>query len=164
MAGSIFSGPGWVQSRADITGPGSCRPASRRDFFLAAFRLTDILVSTKRWPVQAVLAALAAPRRRLILGLLRKGEHSAGQLHRALPDVTFGAVSQHLRVLADAGLVVCRTAGRHHFYSMALTHLTSLRPLLDELWEGPQGEQRLRAQVLEARRGPRARRSRRRPR
>ena len=62
----------------------------------------------------AVFDALAAPRRREILRLVWNREMSAGEIHRALPDVTFGAVSQHLRILESAGLVARRDAGRFH--------------------------------------------------
>ena len=53
----------------------------------------------------AVFEALAAPRRREILRLVWDRERSAGDIHRALDGVSFGAVSQHLRVLETAGLV-----------------------------------------------------------
>ncbi|HQQ78695.1 MAG TPA: helix-turn-helix domain-containing protein, partial [Thermoanaerobaculia bacterium] len=62
--------------------------------------------------MNATLAALGTPRRREILRLVWEEERSAGAIHGALPDVTFGAVSQHLRVLRDAGLVACRVEGR----------------------------------------------------
>jgi DNA-binding transcriptional ArsR family regulator len=58
--------------------------------------------------MHAVLRALAEPRRREILRLTWRSERAAGELHRALGGVTFGAVSQHLKVLADAGLVDVR--------------------------------------------------------
>jgi DNA-binding transcriptional ArsR family regulator len=61
--------------------------------------------------VDTVLVALGAARRREILGLLRCGERAAGEIHRALGDVTFGAVSQHLGVLERAGLVQVRREG-----------------------------------------------------
>ena len=66
--------------------------------------------------MEAVLKALAAPRRRAILRLVWSAERSAGEIHRAFDDVTFGAVSQHLRVLAEAGLVEVRAAGRARLY------------------------------------------------
>ena len=50
------------------------------------------------------IEALGAPRRREILRLVWQRERSAGDVHRALGDVTFGAVSQQLRILADSGL------------------------------------------------------------
>src|SRR5438105_4156008 len=63
----------------------------------------------------ALLAAVASPRRREILRLLWTTELTAGAIHDAMPDVTFGAVSLQLKVLADAGLVEARSgAARLH--------------------------------------------------
>src|SRR5262245_28350195 len=84
--------------------------------------------------MDAVLHALAAPRRREILGLLRRRERSAGEIHRALGAVTFGAVSQHLAVLEHAGLVSARRAGRSRFYASRDEGLRPLREWLDEMW------------------------------
>ena len=56
-------------------------------------------------PTPQLLGALHSPRRREILRLCWDGPTTAGAVHEALPDVTFGAVSQHLRVLREAGLV-----------------------------------------------------------
>lgn len=81
-----------------------------------------------------LLQALAAPRRREILRLLRRRERSAGEIHRALGDVTFGAVSQHLGVLEQAGLVSARREGRSRFYATRDQGLQPLRQWLDEMW------------------------------
>ena len=51
------------------------------------------------------LEAFAEPRRRAILGLLRDGERSVTDIAATMPDVSRPAVSQHLRVLRDTGLV-----------------------------------------------------------
>ena len=64
----------------------------------------------------SVLQTLGTPRRREILRLVWDGEKSAGAIHRALGDVTFGAVSQHLRLLQEASLAHGRRQGRHRFY------------------------------------------------
>ena len=61
-------------------------------------------------------------------------EVCAGDLHKQLSDVTFGAVSQHLRVLADAGLVECRRDGRHRFYRARRGELGPLRTWLEQMW------------------------------
>jgi DNA-binding transcriptional ArsR family regulator len=84
--------------------------------------------------VDQLLQALAAPRRREILRLLRRCERSAGAIHRALGDVTFGAVSQHLGVLEQAGLVSARREGRGRFYATRSQGLQPLREWLDEMW------------------------------
>ena len=102
--------------------------------------------------------ALATPRRREILRLIWRGEQSAGDIHRALSDVTFGAVSQHLRVLADAGLVSARAAGRHRYYTVRHDVLGPLRPWLESMWADALYQLKVRAELDHARRGPRSRR------
>src|SRR5262245_5505227 len=62
------------------------------------------------------LSAVASPRRREILRLIWSDERSAGDIHRAMPDVTFGAVSLQLRALSEAGLVEGRREGKQRFY------------------------------------------------
>ena len=52
-----------------------------------------------------VLSAIASPRRREILRLVWREERTAGDIHREMPDVTFGAVSLQLGSLLDAGLL-----------------------------------------------------------
>src|ERR1043165_9124530 len=84
--------------------------------------------------MQAILHALDEPRRREILRRTWTTELSAGELHRGFGDVTFGAVSQHLRVLADAGLVECRRAGRHRYYRARHAELGPLRAWLEQMW------------------------------
>jgi DNA-binding transcriptional ArsR family regulator len=81
-----------------------------------------------------VLAAIAEPRRRDILRVVWDGERAAGDIHRAFGDVTFGAVSQHLRVLADAGLVTVRKHGRHRYYRARRAALGPLRKWLEQMW------------------------------
>ena len=81
-----------------------------------------------------VLHALHEPRRREILRRTWTGELSAGQLHRGFGDVTFGAISQHLRVLSEAGLIECRRAGRHRYYQAKRRALGPLRTWLEQMW------------------------------
>jgi DNA-binding transcriptional ArsR family regulator len=82
----------------------------------------------------AVLHAIAEPRRREILRLVWQHERAAGEIHRAIGDVTFGAVSQHLRVLATAGLVEARRDGRHRYYRARRAALGPLRRWLEQMW------------------------------
>lgn len=82
-----------------------------------------------------LLLALATPRRRQILGLVRRGERSAGEIHRALGEVTFGAVSQHLAVLERAGLVRVRREGRSRIYQARPEGLEPLRRWLTSMWD-----------------------------
>jgi DNA-binding transcriptional ArsR family regulator len=81
----------------------------------------------------AVLRALAEPRRREILTLLAQDEVPVGRLAEEF-DVTRSAVSQHLRVLEDAGLVTRRTEGTRNFYRSRPEGLAGLRAYLDETW------------------------------
>jgi DNA-binding transcriptional ArsR family regulator len=84
--------------------------------------------------MQAVLHALGEPRRREILRRTWTTEVTAGDLHRAFGDVTFGAVSQHLRVLAEAGLVTCRRDGRKRYYRAAREGLGPMKRWLEQMW------------------------------
>lgn len=82
-----------------------------------------------------LLQALATPRRREILRIVRRRERSAGEIHRAIGSLTFGAVSQHLGVLEDAGLVSVRKEGRRRIYSVRLEGLRPLREWMDAMWD-----------------------------
>lgn len=84
--------------------------------------------------MNAILHALHEPRRREILRRTWTAEVSAGELHRGFGDITFGAVSQHLRVLSEAGLIECRRAGRHRYYRARRRELGPLRTWLEQMW------------------------------
>jgi DNA-binding transcriptional ArsR family regulator len=90
---------------------------------------------TKMMPMDQLLQALATPRRREILKIVRRRERSAGEIHRAIGKLTFGAVSQHLGVLEAAGLVSVRKEGRSRIYSVRLEGLRPLREWVDSLWD-----------------------------
>lgn len=79
------------------------------------------------------LALVADRRRREILRLTWDREVSAGEIARALP-VTFGAVSQHLKALRDAGLVDVRTEGRRRYYLANRARLGPLAAALEQSW------------------------------
>ena len=113
--------------------------------------------------MSALLRALNTPRRREILRLVWDGERAAGEIHRAFDDVTFGAVSQHLRVLEDAGLVQSRTEGRNRYYRARKEELGALREWLESTWDSALDRLALQAELEAARRGPRARRKKRTP-
>ena len=98
--------------------------------------------------------ALGAPRRREILRLVWKGEKSAGDIHRALGDVTFGAVSQHLRVLEDARLVAARRDGRKRYYTARKEAVGPLRRWLESMWDDALYRLKLQAELEASRRGP----------
>lgn len=82
-----------------------------------------------------VLAAFAEPRRRALLDHLQaNGESSVTDLTAACPDITRPAVSQHLRVLREAGLVVERPVGTKRLYRLSGEGLADLRKVLDRFW------------------------------
>ena len=84
-------------------------------------------------PADEVLRALAEPRRRAILRLVAHDELAAGQIAAAF-EVTRPAISQHLTVLKEAGLVVERRDGTRRLYRARPEGLAGVRELLDELW------------------------------
>ena len=79
------------------------------------------------------LRAIAEPTRREILRLVQDSELPAGQIASRF-DVTRPAISQHLRVLADAGLVTVRRDGTRLFYRARPEGLEALRQYLDSFW------------------------------
>jgi len=84
--------------------------------------------------VEAALKAIAAPRRRQILTLVRDHELSAGEIASHF-DVTRPAVSQHLNVLKEAGLVSERRNGTRRLYRARPEGLAELRDFLEEFWD-----------------------------
>ena len=79
------------------------------------------------------LDALGDPTRRQVFELLRGGPRSVGELAEELP-VSRPAVSQHLRVLEDAGLVVHTKAGTRHLYELDSAGVGVLRDWVDGFW------------------------------
>ncbi len=82
---------------------------------------------------EAALAALAEPRRRAILSLVKDEPRSVNEI-AAHFDITQQAVSQHLQVLKDAGLVAVRPVGQRRLYAVRVEGLESVREFLAELW------------------------------
>jgi len=80
-------------------------------------------------------AALADPTRRSIFESLALRPAAVGELARGLP-VSRPAVSQHLRVLKDAGLVVVTPHGTRRIYHVDVDGLAALRADLDRFWSG----------------------------
>ena len=107
------------------------------------------------------LAALASPRRREILRLVWTNELMAGDIHAAMPDVTFGAVSLQLRALTEAGLLDVRAEGRHRFYRARREALGPVGHMLERMWADSLWRLKLHAELEQTRRGPRPRRRRR---
>jgi DNA-binding transcriptional ArsR family regulator len=84
--------------------------------------------------MEAALKAISDPGRRRILRLVRDEERSAGEI-AAQFTVTWPAVSQHLRVLKQAGLVTERREGAKRFYRARPEGLEDVRAFLDEFWD-----------------------------
>ena len=80
------------------------------------------------------LGLLGDPTRRAIFELLARQPRTVGELARHLP-ITRSAVSQHLRVLKDGGLVVSRAEGTRRIYRLNPEGVTALRAYLDRVWE-----------------------------
>jgi DNA-binding transcriptional ArsR family regulator len=100
--------------------------------------------------MDALLHALAAPRRREILRFVQRRERSAGEIHRALGGLTFGAISQHLGVLEHAGLVSVRRDGRRRLYAGRPAGLEPLRRWLASIWDEALGDLKAAAEAEEA--------------
>jgi DNA-binding transcriptional ArsR family regulator len=84
-------------------------------------------------PIQEndVFHAIAHPARRAMLVALRDGERAASQLAEPF-QMTFAAVSQHLRVLEEASLVSVRRDGRHRLYRLEPRQLRDVVSWVDE--------------------------------
>jgi DNA-binding transcriptional ArsR family regulator len=108
----------------------------------------------------SLLTAVASPRRREILRLVWSAEKEAGEIHRAMGDVTFGAVSLQLKALERAGLVRSRSDGRHRLYVAQQRALGPLAATLERMWDDALWRLKLAAELEHTRRGPRARRRR----
>src|SRR5438094_8986727 len=102
-----------------------------------------------------VLAAIASPRRREILRLVWDRELSAGNIARAMPDVTFGAVSLQLKTLSRAGLVATRPEAQQRFYRARREALGPIAKTLESMWNDALWRLKLAAELEQSRRGPR---------
>lgn len=83
--------------------------------------------------MQTALQAIAAPRRREILRLVWDSELTAGEIASRF-EVSRPAISQHLRVLREAGLVNERREGTRRIYSVRPEGLAEVRAFLEEFW------------------------------
>lgn len=79
------------------------------------------------------LQVIAEPRRREILALLWDNEMAAGDI-AARFDVSFGAVSQHLKILREAGFVQLRRDGNRRYYRADKDRLGPFREILESTW------------------------------
>ena len=83
---------------------------------------------------ERVLDALGDPTRRRVFKRLRSGRRSVREIADGM-DVTRPAVSQHLKVLKAAGLVVARVEGTRHLYAVDTRGLEAVRGWLDGFWD-----------------------------
>lgn len=83
---------------------------------------------------QPAFAALSDPTRREVFQRLRGGGRSVSDIARDLP-VSRPAVSQHLKVLKDAGLVADRAEGTRRVYQIDPKGLAAVRAWLDQFWD-----------------------------
>ena len=81
----------------------------------------------------AVLEALGDPTRRAIFEMLAEQPHAVGELALRLP-ISRPAVSQHLKVLKTAGIVVDRAQGTQRIYALDRDGLARIRAYLDQIW------------------------------
>jgi DNA-binding transcriptional ArsR family regulator len=79
--------------------------------------------------------AIADPNRRYLLEELRRGPKTVSELAAGLP-VSRPAVSQHLKVLLDAGLVNARSEGTRRIYAVSADGFLKLNIWLDQFWAG----------------------------
>ncbi len=83
---------------------------------------------------EIALDALGDPTRRLVFDRLRAGPHSVAELSKGLP-VSRPAVSQHLKILKQAGLVTDTAEGARRVYRVDRDGLAALRAWLDRFWD-----------------------------
>lgn len=83
---------------------------------------------------ETTLAALADPTRRRVFERLKSGPQSVGAIARRMP-VSRPAVSQHLKVLKEAGLVADHPEGTRRVYYIDPNGLGALRRWLDQFWD-----------------------------
>jgi DNA-binding transcriptional ArsR family regulator len=102
-------------------------------------------------PYEQAFSALSDPTRREVLEQLRGGPKAVGDIARRLP-VSRPAVSQHLKVLKEAGLVREERHGTRHIYEIDPEGLGPLREWLDRLWDS--ALEAFRAEVEKPKRQP----------
>ena len=79
-----------------------------------------------------------------------------GEVHRAMPEVTIGAVSQQLQAMLKLGLVEMRSKGQLRLYRAKPEAFGSLRAVLESMWDDSLLRLKVAAELEQARRGPRA--------
>ncbi|MDH5763983.1 MAG: metalloregulator ArsR/SmtB family transcription factor [Nitrospinota bacterium] len=82
-----------------------------------------------------VMQAMAEPTRLAILQMVRHHEMPAGSIAEKFKGITRPAVSQHLRILKDAGLVTERRDGTRRLYSLRPEGFAPVKALLEDFWD-----------------------------
>ena len=98
--------------------------------------------------IETVLQALVEPHRREILEYLRAGELSSGQVSAHF-TLTRPAVSQHLKVLTEAGLITMRREGTKRIYRARPQGLAELRKFIETFWDDSLQELKRQAEAEE---------------
>jgi DNA-binding transcriptional ArsR family regulator len=111
----------------------------------------------ERNAMDLVAKAIAEPRRRQILALVRERELSAGEIAAGF-DVSRPAVSQHLTVLRGAGLLSERRQGTSRYYRARPEGLAGLRDFMDGFWTDRLERLKLAAELEQQRRDKRGKR------
>jgi DNA-binding transcriptional ArsR family regulator len=107
--------------------------------------------------VDAVARAIAEPRRRQILALVRDEERSAGEIAAGF-EVSRPAISQHLTVLREAGLLSERRQGTSRLYRARPEGLAGLRDFMNDFWTDRLERLKLAAELEQQRRDKRGKR------
>jgi DNA-binding transcriptional ArsR family regulator len=113
--------------------------------------------TTEQDGVDLVARAIAEPRRRQILALVRERELSAGEI-AANFDVSRPAISQHLQVLRGAGLLSERRQGTSRLYQARPEGMAGLRDFMNDFWTDRLERLRLAAELEQQRRDKRGKR------
>jgi DNA-binding transcriptional ArsR family regulator len=92
--------------------------------------------------------------------MIWREERSAGEIHRGMPDVTFGAVSLQLKALLDARLVEAHAESRNRMYRARREAFGPLGEILEQTWNDALARLKVQAELDEARRGPKPRKGR----
>ena len=101
--------------------------------------------------MEEAIRAIAEPNRRRILRLVTDRELSAGEIASRF-EITRPAVSQHLAVLRDAGLVAERRDGTRRLYSLRPEGFADLRSFLEAFWDESLAQLKREAELEEGRR------------
>lgn len=95
------------------------------------------------------LTIVGEPRRQRILHLVWDRELSAGEIANDLSDISFGAVSQHLGILIDGGLVTVRREGRSRIYRANRGKMGPLETYLSAFWSSKLDRLKEQAEAVE---------------